>query len=91
MRLVGTYEIAGERITVTSKPVDIVKWEKANRRKISDGLGFTEIARIIFGAGKRQGIISADAIFESWIDTLDDFEVEKPEDPTSPQQEASEG
>ena len=89
MRLRARIEQGGESYVVESRPVDVVKWEKGNKRKITDGLGFTDMAQIIHSAARRDGL--TDAPFDAWLDQLDDFVPLNDEDPNPPQQEPLEG
>lgn len=78
----------GTEVVLSSRPVDVVRWEAATKKKIGDGLGYGDMARILFFAGQRTGAIAAEAKFDPWLEALDDLEMVNDTDPTSPPSEA---
>jgi hypothetical protein len=79
----------GTEQVVTSKPVDVVRWEKSTKSKIGDGMGLSDMAMIAHIAAKREGL--TDLPFDAWLDYLEDFEpigADEP-DPSPPQPVAS--
>lgn len=64
--------------------MDVVRWERATKRRITDGLGMADIAAIIHMAYRRQGW--TEESFDAWLDDLDAMEaVETEEDPPGPE------
>lgn len=93
MKLSATYTLdgVGEQ-TVTTRPVDVVQWEVATKRKIGDGkgLGFEDMTRIVYLAAKRCQQIPADQTYDAFLNGLEDFQPEAA-DPTLPRVEVSPG
>jgi hypothetical protein len=76
VRLEATYTIdGGEPVTLVTRPVDVVRWEAASRKKITDGVGFAEMAAIVWQAARREGVLSPEhaTAFQTWLDALSDF------------------
>lgn len=88
MRLRATITAGGAVSQVETKPVDVVRWEKSTKRRITDGLGYGDMAAIIHAAARRQGL--TEEPFDAWMESLDDLEPEAV-DPSQPQPEASSG
>lgn len=85
MKLTARWQLDGQPDTVetTTRPVDVVRWEKASKKTISDGVGFEGMSMMIHMAAKRLG--QTDLPYQSWLDRLAEFDVQKPdEDPSQP-------
>lgn len=87
MRLVAKAVIGASSHTITTKPVDVVRWEAATKRKLGDGLGMGDMLRICHVAATRQGLTSD--TFDVWAESLDDFVTVDDSDPNPPQPEPS--
>ena len=86
MRLAATVTTEGaEPVLVESRPADIMKWEMGNKKRITDGVGYSDMLQIIHSAAKREGL--TDRPFTDWAESLVDFEPVTPEsDPTQTDQ-----
>lgn len=71
MRLSAKITVDGVESTVVARPFDIVKWETGTKRKITDGMGYSDMLQIIHSAVKREGL--TDLPFNDWAATLEDF------------------
>lgn len=83
MKFTATVTVEGQSpVLVETRPVDIMQWEAAGKRKITDGLGYSDMLQIIHGAAKRQGL--TDRPFSDWAASLEDFDPVVPDgvDPT---------
>jgi hypothetical protein len=74
MRLSAKISVDGVESVVVARPVDIVKWEAGTKRKITDGMGYSDMLQIIHSAAKREGL--TDLSFNDWAATLEDFSPE---------------
>ena len=76
MKVAATFTAAGVSTRIETRPIDIVRWEKSTKQKITNGLGGSDLMQLIHLAGRREGLI--DIGFEEWAAQLDDFEPEAP-------------
>lgn len=67
--------------TIDARPVDIMKWEAGSKRKITDGMGYSDMLQMIHSAAIRSGETTDP--FTDWVASLEDFEPQAPDaDPT---------
>lgn len=77
-------------VEVTAIAPDIIRWERATGRKVSDladGVGMDDLARLAFHALTRTGQIDPPAKYDRWFDTVAwvaDLDPDEPTDPTRP-------
>ena len=84
--------------TVLVMPLDMVVWERSQKRKIGDGkgMGFEDMARLTYLSLKRQQLLPGgdDPVpFDKWIESLADYSpLTGPEsDPSQPVAETPSG
>lgn len=74
MKLTATYTVDGfpDPVTVTTRPVDVMRWEARTKKRVTDGLGMAETARIVWEAAARLGILAPEhaASFDAWSAAL---------------------
>lgn len=72
MKITAKITIDGVEHTVETRPVDLMKWEAASKKKITDGVGYSDMLQIFYSAAKRAGL--ADRPFTDWVEGIDDFD-----------------
>lgn len=66
---------AGEQVEVTTRPVDVIAWERATGSKIGSGggMGMDDMCRMLWNAARRERITDAD--YDDWLAAIDDLDV----------------
>lgn len=86
---------SGEQESATVLPPEWIKWETKTGRKISDvsddHLGISDLAFLAYSAIKREKAGSPVKPYETWIETIQDLEVEATDRPKVTPEGASEG
>jgi hypothetical protein len=79
VRLAATFTVEGaEPVYLTTRPVDVVRWEASTRKKITDGVGFAEMTRILWEAARRNGVLAPEHAtdYDAWVAALADCQIE---------------
>lgn len=82
MRLTAKVKVEGRDVVIIeARPADILKWEVGTKRKITDGMGYSDMLQIVHSAATRTGLTTDP--FNDWVASLEDFEPRVPDaDPT---------
>lgn len=88
----------GSEQTITTAPVDAIRWEKAHAgQAFPDLMDVSRMMWVAWAAGRRQGLLDQQGTrdFEKWVETIHDFDADEDKpgtgepDPTSPDRSES--
>lgn len=80
-----TTDDSDEPVLITTRPVDIILWEKGTKRRVTDGMSMGDVADVLYSAAKRDSQVGGRPK-DDWVASIVDLEMVTAggADPTQP-------